>query len=88
MSPLTFEWDDDNIEHIARHDVEIDEAEAVFDNKPSVLRTQGNRYLAVGQTDEGRYLAVVFVRKPGRVRVITARDLTEKEKKRSKRRKK
>lgn len=88
MAPLTFEWDDENLEHIARHNVEIDEAESVFDNKPLVLRTQGNKYIAIGQTDEGRYLAVVFVSKPGRTRVITARDLSDREKKRLKRRRK
>lgn len=88
MPPLTFEWDDKNIEHIARHKVEIDEAEAVFDNRPLILRTQEDKYLAIGQTDEGRYLAIVFARKPGRTRVITARELTEREKKGLKRRRK
>ena len=87
MAPPTFEWDDENIEHIARHNVEIDEAEAVFDNKPLILRIQDGKYLGIGQTDEGRYLLVVFVRKPGGTRVIT-RDLSEAEKKRLKRKRK
>lgn len=73
MPPLTFEWDDKNIDHIARHQVEIDEAEAVFDNKPLILRTQGDKYIALGRTDEGRYLAVVFVRKPAYARNHSAR---------------
>src|SRR5438132_14052382 len=88
MASATFEWDDENVGHIARHHVEIDEAETVFDNKPLILRTQGDKYVAIGQTDEGRYLAIVFVRKPGRTRVVTARNLTEPEKKRLKRRRK
>jgi hypothetical protein len=88
MARPTFEWDDKNIEHIARHNVEIDEAEAVFDNRPMIVRIQEGKFLAIGQTDEGRYLVVVFVRKPGRTRVITARDLSEREKKRLKRKKK
>ncbi|MGZ8843894.1 MAG: BrnT family toxin [Pyrinomonadaceae bacterium] len=88
MAPLKFEWDDDNIDHVALHHVETDEAEAVFDNKPLILRTQGDKYLAIGQTNEGRYLAIVFVRKPGRTRVITARDLNDREKKRFKLRRK
>jgi len=86
MAPPIFEWDDKNIEHIARHNVEIDEAEAVFDNRPLIARVQEGKYLAIGQTDEGRYLVVVFVRKLGRTRVITARDLSENEKRRLKRR--
>ena len=88
MARATFEWDDENIGHIAYHNVEVDEAEAVIDRRPLVLRTRDERYLAYGQADEGRYLLVVFVRKTGRVRVITARDLTEGEKKRLKRRRK
>ena len=88
MAPATFEWDDENLEHISLHTVEVEEAEAVLDNRPLVLRTQAEKYLAYGQTDEGRYLLVVFTRRPGRVRVITARDLTEGEKKRLKRRRK
>jgi len=86
MTPPIFEWDDENVEHIARHNVEIDEAEAVFDNRPMIARVQEGKYLAIGQTNEGRYLVVVFVRKPGRTRVITAGNLSESEKKRLKRR--
>ena len=88
MPPLIFEWDDENIEHIARHDVEIDEAQAVFDNKPLILRSQAGKYAAYGQSDEGRYLLVVFLRTAVGFRVITARDLTDTEKKRLRRRRK
>ena len=82
MASAVFEWDDENVEHIAQHHVEPDEAEAVFDNKPLILRTQGGKYAAYGQSDEGRYLLVVFVRKSGLARVVTARDLNDYEKKR------
>ena len=61
MNPATFEWDDENIEHIALHGVDIVEAEAVLDNRPLVLRTQDDKYLAYGQSDEGRYLLVVLL---------------------------
>jgi len=62
MASAIFEWDDENVDHIAQHHVETDEAEAVFDNKPLVLRSQGGKCVAYGQSDEGRYLMVVFVR--------------------------
>jgi uncharacterized DUF497 family protein len=89
MQQAHFEWDDQNVDHIARHGVEPDEAEAVLDNSPLVLQTGEGRYLAYGETDNGRYLLVVFVRKSGGVmRVITARDLTDAEKKRYRRRRK
>ncbi len=87
MPPASFEWDDANTGHIALHGVEPDEAEAAVANGALLLRTQDNRLLAYGQTDEGRYLLVVFVRKPGHlVRVVTARDLTDPEKQRLRRR--
>ncbi len=89
MEYLRFEWGEQNLEHIARHDVDPDEAEATIDNYPLILRTADDKYLAYGQTDEDRFLLVVFIRKPGqRVRVITARELTEGEKKQYRRRRK
>jgi len=87
MRRTRFEWDARNLTHLARHDVDPDEAEAVLDRSPLMLRTADDKYLAYGQTEEGRYLLVVFVRKPGPVvRVITARDLTDREKHRYRRR--
>jgi uncharacterized DUF497 family protein len=89
MASASFEWDQGNIGHIGRHDVDPDEAEAVLDNNPLILRTADKRYLAYGQTDEGRFLLVVFARKLGLlIRVITARDMTDGEKKQYRRRKK
>ena len=52
MAALDFEWDDDNLEHIARHHVEIDEAEAVFENRPLITRIQEGKYLAIGSNDK------------------------------------
>jgi hypothetical protein len=38
------------------------------------------RYLAYGRTEHGRWMFVVYVTRPrGRVRVLTARDMTERE---------
>ncbi len=89
MALARFEWDDANREHIARHGVDEDEAEAVLDNGPLMVRTDEGRLLAYGQTDEGRYLLVVCIWRPGpAVRVITARDLSEPEKQRLRRRRK
>jgi uncharacterized DUF497 family protein len=87
MRRARFEWDQQNLAHLARHSVDWDEAEAVVANDPLVLRTSDGKYLAYGQTDEGRYPLVVFIRKLGPlIRVITARDLTDREKKRYRRR--
>ena len=77
-----FEWDDINLEHNSRHEVTFQEVEEACDNIPFVLRSKENRYLVYGQSDSGRYiLTIISYRGRGVVRVITARDMTESEKK-------
>lgn len=77
-----FEWDQQNRPKVERHGVEPSETEQVLRGEPEVRRTRKGYRLAWGQTGSGRYLAVVFVLKPGPVvRVITAREMTEREKK-------
>lgn len=76
----TFEWDADNIEHIARHGVHPDEAEEVLVRRALVVREGDDRYLAFGPTDDGRYLLLVFVIKRHRtIRVLSAYDMTERD---------
>jgi len=73
-----FEWDDGNIGHApAKHHVTLDEVEEVFFNNPYVklsrIEVNGERrYLAIGRTDEGRFLSVIFTPRNGIIRVITA----------------
>jgi hypothetical protein len=59
-----FEWDDANILHIARHDFTPEEVEEVLAGGHKVRRGRQNRYLALGQTFDGRLAFVVFERKP------------------------
>ena len=83
-----FDWDEANIEHILRHDVVPDEVEEACVNKPYVRKTLEDRYLIYGATDSGRYLFIVGIKKErGVFRVITAREMTEREKSRHRRRK-
>lgn len=75
-----FDWDQQNIDHVARHGVEPGEVEAACRGAALVLRGREARYLAYGQTAAGRYLLIVFrVLDQGRIRIITARDMTERE---------
>lgn len=75
-----FEWDTWNTGHIARHRVRPEEAEEVFFNKPLFRKSRGNTYIALGPTDEGRLLVVIYVVRPGgAVYVVTARDMDHKE---------
>ena len=82
---LEAEWDDDNIEHIAQHDVEPEEVEEIVyeDCHPSWVvrgRRRGVRELRwtlFGQTCTGRYLVVVIApyAQRGIWRAVTARDM-------------
>lgn len=54
-------WDSWNVKHIARHQVNPDEVEAVCHTKPIVLRgQQKNRLVLIGETDEERLLAIIL----------------------------
>jgi uncharacterized DUF497 family protein len=71
-----FEWDDENIFHIERHAFTPEEVEEVFAGNHKVRRTRQERYIALGETLDGRLAFVVFQRLSGGfVRVITARDM-------------
>jgi uncharacterized protein len=75
-----FEWNKGNADHIARHHVNPEETEEVFIGKTKLFRSKNKRYVCLGKTLSGRYLFVVFMRKlRGLIRVITARDMTHKE---------
>ena len=81
-----FDWDEANEEKLLlRHHVRAHEVEEVFYAKPSVRRIDEDAYVAVGPTYGGRWLLVVFERREGRIRAYSARDLTDREKRRFKR---
>ena len=77
-----FDWDEANEEHLLlRHHVRADEVEEVFYGRPAVRR-EGDVYLAVGQTEGGRWLLIVFELREGRIRPFSARDLNDRERRR------
>ena len=80
MRFIGYDWDAVNTEHIARHALEPFEVEAALRSGALLLRGRGGRYLAYGRTAAGRYLVIVLhARGGGLARVITARDMTERE---------
>jgi uncharacterized protein len=96
MKIIGFIWLEQFIEKLfVKHGVETDEVEAVFYNQPRIEKAgsgtvQGeNLYRALGQTEDGRYLTIIFVYKPvqQKVLVISARDMDRKERKRYEREK-
>ncbi|MBI1882751.1 MAG: BrnT family toxin [Chlamydiae bacterium] len=89
MKNTEIEWSEESIEHIARHGVLPEEVEEVCRSSFQCKeRGRGGFYYVTGQTHAGRYLFIV-VRYLGhrKVKVITARDMDEKEKYRYKKRK-
>ncbi len=76
-----------NEEHLAAHGVDPTEAVVLGARAPFPLVQAAEKYLVWGPTQNGRLLQVVFVLDPDdSVFVIHARDLTEAEKKRYRRR--
>jgi hypothetical protein len=69
-----------------KHHVDPDEIEQVFNSKPKIRFVEkGDRkgedaYMALGQTDAGRYLAVLFIHKKTKeALILSARDMASKE---------
>ncbi len=81
-----FEWDDGNIDkNRVKHGVSPAECEQIFFNQPLVVAddvlhsAHENRYYALGRTNLNRPLFVVFTLREGLIRVISARDMSSKE---------
>ena len=76
---ISFDWDEANVRHIARHGVTPEEAEEVMYNL--YLLDDGYYYVddefrqaQVGPTRRGRFLRVVWILREQHVRVVTAYD--------------
>jgi hypothetical protein len=83
-------WDQETVDHISNHLVSPEEVEELLFNGvdiPLMMRGREGRYLAYGKTQGGRLLFVVWASKYKKTKIITARDMTEKEKRFYKRRK-
>jgi len=83
-------WLEDIVEKLVqKHNVGQQEVREVFANLPHFRfvekghRPGENVYVALGQTDAGRYLAVFFVyKKDRRALILSARDMTRAERRR------
>ena len=83
-----FQWDEGNVEkNWIRHRVSPVECEEVFFNEPLVVAPDVKhsdaepRLHALSQTDRGRFLFLVFTIREKLIRVISARDMSRREKK-------
>ena len=83
-----FEWDEGNsAKNWLRHEVQRTEAEQALLNTPLVVNASRKhgaaeaRFIALGQSDAGRLLTVVFTIRGTRIRVISARAMSKSERK-------
>ena len=81
-----FEWDKGNKDkNWLKHGVSNSECEEIFFNQPLIIGYDGKhsqtekRFYALGHTDLGRRLFVVFIVRENRIRIISARDMSKKE---------
>ena len=80
-------WLDEFVDKIIRkHNVSLEEVEQVLSKDPVIQRLEGGHvkgedlFIGFGRTDAGRYLSVLFVlKKDKRALVISARDMTKRE---------
>ena len=83
-----FQWDEGNfLKNWERHGVRPGECEQIFFNRPLLVvpdETHSDkepRFYALGQTDAARRLFMVFTIRGTLIRVISARDMSRKERK-------
>ena len=86
--PIAFDWNRGNInKNLKKHNVTDQEAEEVFANEPKfILEDEGHstaekRYMLWGVTNRIRKLILIFTTRRNKIRVISARDMSRKERK-------
>lgn len=83
-----FQWDAGNVQkNWLSHQVSVAECEQVFFNEPLLAAKdpthsrQEPHFYALGQTESGRLLFLAFTLRGPLIRVISARDMSRKERK-------
>ena len=78
---MRFDWDDGNLRHIARHDITPAEAEEAVLIEPLEAdiqeHTHEQRVLCFGRTKAGRLLTVLYTIRRGKIRIVTAYEMTK-----------
>lgn len=81
-----FQWDAGNtVKNWHKHQVSMWECEQIFFRRPLIVKRDKkhseieSRYYALGRTDLNRHLFVVFTIRTGKIRIISARDMTHSE---------
>ena len=81
-----FRWDQGNLtKNWEQHDVSSGECEQIFFNRPLIIKRDKehskneNRYYVLGRTNVNRLLFAVFTVRNDKIRIISARDMTDAE---------
>lgn len=78
---MEFDWDAANKKHIARHGITPQQAEEAVLIEPLVADVQQHeseeRVLCFGRTRQGRPLTILYTERRGRVRIVTACEMTK-----------
>jgi hypothetical protein len=75
---LEFDWDEENVAHIAEHEVTPEEVESVLEGSTIDVEYQDwheeERFAEVGLTSHGRVLMVITTWRGLKIRPVTAYD--------------
>jgi hypothetical protein len=85
---LRFEWDESKAKsNLKKHGVSFEEGVTIFFDPLAVTiadpdhSSREGRFIDVGRSEEGRLLVVVYTERRGRIRLISARRATRRERK-------
>jgi uncharacterized protein len=83
---VNFEWDEAKaVSNLMKHVVSFDEATTVFGDPLALTFSDPNhsdeemRFLTFGRTSNGKYLVVSHTDRDDKIRLISAREMTRKE---------
>ncbi|MCD4706146.1 MAG: BrnT family toxin [Candidatus Sabulitectum sp.] len=83
-----FDWNDGNRnKNLLKHNVSNGECEEIFFNQPLIIIKDKKhsraemRYSALGRTDSHRQLTIIYTVRGKLIRIISARDMSRKERK-------
>ncbi len=84
---FAFDWDEGNkYKNEKKHNVKFKETEEIFSDKPVYFRDNAHsaqeiRWYAIGFSEKDRILKIVFTYRKEKIRVISARAASKKERK-------
>lgn len=83
---MKFSWDENKaVSNLSKHGVGFEEAKTIFDDPLYVdfydldHSNEEERYLIVGESNQGRLLIVSYTEKENSIRLISAREVTRSE---------